>query len=185
VSQHYRDLSRLRAVEMAQAQRITKCLFLAAELSEFEPEHQTHGSLAHLQDQLLLDLELGVAISLPDVPDATLLDGACRELRKAKLSLALVGFQGSNSHVLELRPHAPDYLVLSSKMLEGVTARDQALRRLELVLATCQELGIKPVLPPCECERTMGRCQELGYQFAMRTIIPGEAHRPKAAALAC
>jgi pSer/pThr/pTyr-binding forkhead associated (FHA) protein len=183
VCQHYRTLSRLRAVEMAQ--RMAKCIFLPTELSEFEPQHQSCGGLAHVQDRLPLDVELGVAISLPDVPDATLLGGACRELRKAKLSLALVGFQGSNSHVLELGPHAPDYLVLSGKMLEGVTARDQALRRLELVLATCHDLGIKPVLPPCGCERTLARCQELGYQLGMRTISPGENHRPKAAALAC
>jgi pSer/pThr/pTyr-binding forkhead associated (FHA) protein len=182
---HYRTLSRLRAIELAQAQSTAKCIFLAAELSEFEHPHQFDRGFAHLQDQLPLDLELGVAISLPDVPDATLLEGACRELRKAKLSLALVGFQGSNSHVLELGPHAPDYLVLSGKMLEGVTARDQALHRLELVLATCQELGIKSVLPPCGCERTNARCQELGYQLGMRTISAGEARRPKAAALAC
>jgi len=185
VCQHYRALSRLRAIEMAQAQTRAKCIYLAAELSEFEPQHQSHGGLADLQDRLPLDLEFGVAISLPGVPDATLLEGACRELRKAKLSLALVGFQGSNSHVLELGPHAPDYLVLSGKMLEGVTARDQALRRLELVLAACQDLGIKPVLPPCGCEKTTARCQELGYHLGMRTIVPGEARQPKAAALAC
>jgi pSer/pThr/pTyr-binding forkhead associated (FHA) protein len=185
VCQYYRDLSRLRAVEMAQAQSSAKSIFLAADLSEFEPQFQCHGGLEYLQDQLPLDLELGLAISLPDVPDATLLGGACRELRKAKLSLALVGFQGSNSHVLELGPHAPDYLVLSGKMLEGVTARDQALRRLELVLATCQELGIKPVLPACGCEKTKARCQELGYQLGLNTIMPGESHRPRAAALAC
>lgn len=185
VCQRHRDLSRLRAVETAQAQSISKRIFLAADLSEFEPQHQSHCGLEQLQDQFPLDLELGVAISLSGVPDAASLGGAARDLRKAKLSFALVGFQGSNAHVLELRPHAPDYLVLSSKMLEGVTARDQALRRLELVLSTCQELSIKVVLPACECERTKARCQELGYQLEMKTIMPGEAHRPKAAALAC
>jgi hypothetical protein len=100
--------------------------------------------------------------------------------------LGLVDFLGSNSHVLELASHAPDYLLLSDKMLEGMTLRDQPQRRLESVLAACQQLGIKAVLPSCVCQTTRARCEELGYQFEIKGALQDQKlRRPKEAALAC
>ena len=183
---HHRELSRLRAVEMAQAQGAATRVFLAADRSELESPQQLLSSYEHLQDQLLLDGTLGVAVSLANVLDSGLLDNVHRELRQTGFLLGLVDFQGSNSHVLELASHAPDYLLLSDKMLEGITLRDQPQRRLESVLSACQQLGIKAVLPSCVCQTTRARCEELGYQFEMKGAPQDQKlRRPKEAALAC
>jgi len=183
---YYREISRLRAVEMARANGTATRILLAADRSELESPQQLVFSFESLQDQLLLDGTLGVAVSVSNVLDSALLDGVHRELRQANLLLGVIDFQGSNSHVLELAANPPDYLLLSEKMLEGITVRDQPLRRLELVLAACQQLGIKAVLPLCGCPTTRARCEELGYQFEIKGAPPEKnLRRPKEAALAC
>ncbi len=55
-------------------------------------------------------------------------------------------------------------------MLRGIAPASQPLRRLELVLATCQQLGIKAVVPSSKCERTMAICQQIGYELALQEI---------------
>jgi pSer/pThr/pTyr-binding forkhead associated (FHA) protein len=174
VGRHYRALSRRLAIEMAQAQSTQNRIFLAADVAEFEFPQRLFSDLEQQRDLIPLDCELGVAISLPRVHDATVLDDICREVRKAELLLGLVGFQGSSGQVLELSSSAPDYLVLSDTMLKGVTASSQPLRRLELVLTSCQQLGITAILPHCSCQKTVAQCQQLGYEFAIHTMTPNE-----------
>jgi hypothetical protein len=174
VGRHYRELARRRAIELAQAQSTTNRIFLAADVAEFESPQRLFSDLEQLRDLIPLDCELGVAISLPKVLDPTALDDICREVRKAELLLGLVGFQGSSGQVLELTSSTPDYLVLSDTMLKGVTASSQPLRRLELVLTTCQQLGITAILPHCTCQKTVAQCQQLGYEFAIQTMTPNE-----------
>jgi pSer/pThr/pTyr-binding forkhead associated (FHA) protein len=175
VSKRYRELSRRRAIEMAEAQITANRIFLTADLADFESPQQLFSDLEQLRDRVPLDSELGVTISLPRTLDPTALDDVCREVRKAELLLEFVNFQGSSGQVLELESRAPDYLVLSDTMMKGVTASSQPLRRLELVLTTCQQLGIKAVLPECGCQRTIAQCRQLGYEFAVQTLTPGEA----------
>lgn len=170
----YLQLARRRAIELAQADAAASRIFLAADIAEFDAPRQLFGELDQLRDLLPLETELGVAISLPKIFDPSELDNACREVRNAELLLGLVNFQGSNSQVLELSANAPDYLVLSDKMLAGVAANSQPLRRLELVLTSCRQLGIKAVLPPCPCQKTIAQCRQLGYEFAMPSGTPLE-----------
>jgi pSer/pThr/pTyr-binding forkhead associated (FHA) protein len=166
---HYRALARRLAVEKVESQIAVNRFLLTADVADFDSPEQLCGEFEQLRDQLPLDSELGVTISLRRILDLATLDDACREVRNAELLLALVGFQGSSGQVAELESHAPDYLVLSDSMLKGVTAGGQPLRRLELVLTTCQQLGIKAVLPECSCQRTMAQCRQLGYEFAIQT----------------
>ena len=105
-------------------------------------------------------------------------------MRDFGLLLAFVEFQGSSGQVSDLAPHAPDYLMLSDTMLKSVTASSQPLRRLEQVLATCRQLGIKAVLPPCDCQRTIGSLPDLGYEYAVQTTPNETADRRNAVAIA-
>lgn len=170
---HYRALARRLAVEMADSPIAANRLLLTADVADFQSPEPLRGELAQFRDALPADTELGVTISLRRILDLAPLDAACRQIRDAELLLALVGFQGSSGQVAELESHAPDYLVLSDSMLKGVTASGQPLRRLELVLTTCQQLGIKAVLPECGCQRTTAQCRQLGYEF---TIGAPQAH---------
>ena len=43
----------------------------------------------------------------------------------------------------------------------------QPLRRLESLLAACEELAIKPVLPCNESEHTVALCQEIGFDLVL------------------
>jgi hypothetical protein len=173
-ARHFRELARLRAIEMAEAQPAASRIFVPADVADFESPEQLFSSLEQLRDRIPLDRELGVTISLPSILDPTALDNICREVRKAELLLGYVNFQGSSGHVLELESCAPDYLILSDAMLKGVTANSQPLRRLEMVLQACQQLCIKAVLPHCACQRTMAQCRQLGYEFAVQTMTPYE-----------
>jgi hypothetical protein len=97
----------------------------------------------------------------------------------------LVGFQGSSGQVSELESVAPDYLLLSDAMLKGVTAGSQPLRRLQQVLAACQQFGIAAVLPNFACQRTIGQCRQLGYELTIHGWTRREfADRPEMVALA-
>src|SRR6202030_1150131 len=106
--------------------------------------------------------------------DPTALDDGCGAVRKAELLLALVGFQGSSGQVSELASAAPDYLLLSDTMLKGVTAGSQPLRRLQQMLAACQQFGIAAVLPHFACQRTIAQCRQLGYELAIQLATPQE-----------
>ncbi len=185
VGRHYRQLSRRRAIEMAQAQPTANRILVNADVVEFESMDGLMSDLEQLRDRMALDWELGMTISLPRILDPTALDEVCREIRNAAHLLGFVGFQGSGGQVSELASCAPDYLVLSETMLTGVTASSQPVRRLELVLTTCRQLGIKVVLPACACQRTVAQCRQLGYEFAVQTMMPNErADRRHAVALA-
>lgn len=185
VGRHYRQLSRRRAIEMAQAQPTANRILVGADVVEFETVDELLADLEQLRDWMALDWELGVTISLPKILDPTALDAVCRKIRDAALLLGIVGFQGSSGQVSELASCAPDYLVLSETMLTGVAASSQPLRRLELVLTTCRQLGIKAVLPACGCQRTVAQCRQLGYEFAVQTMMLNErVDRRHAVALA-
>jgi EAL domain-containing protein (putative c-di-GMP-specific phosphodiesterase class I) len=169
VGRHYFELARRRAVELAQADGAAKRLFVTADIAEFQSAGTLLGNLEQLKDRVVPDCELGVTVTLPDHLDAIVLDDVSRAVRDAGLLLGVVSFQGSSGQVMELASRAPDYLLLSESMLKGVAPASQPLRRLESVLATCRQLGIKAVLPHCDCEKTMAHCRQLGYEFAVRT----------------
>lgn len=172
VGRHYRELARRRTVEIAQTEPAVNRIFVFADIAEFESREALFGGLEQLRELLPLDCELGVNFLLPSVLDFAAVSEVCSAVRKAGLLLGFIDFQGSSGQVLELESCAPDYLLLSDKMLTGVTAGSQPLRRLELVLNTCQQLCIKPVLPHCACHRTIELCRQLGYEFAVQFNVP-------------
>lgn len=171
VGRHYLELGRRRAVELAQAEALPKRLFVTADVAEFQSAEILLSNLEQLRDRVAPECELGVIVALPDHLDPIALDDVSRMVRDAGLLLGFVSFQGSSGQVMELASRAPDYLLLSESMLKGVAATSQPLRRLESVLATCRQLGIKAVLPHCDCENTMAQCRQLGYEFAVRTTM--------------
>ena len=73
-----------------------------------------------------------------------------------KLRVAFDEFQGNGAQVMHLKSLLPDYLVLAANMTNDLTSMRQPLRRLESLLAACEELAIKPVLP-AQRIRTYGR----------------------------
>jgi hypothetical protein len=184
VGRHYLELSRLRAIEMVQTQAAPNRLYLSAETGEFESSQPFFLQLEELQDRASIELEIGVSISLQQNVDHGALDHFCHEVRKAERSLAFVGYQGSGNQVSEIAAHSPEYLVLSDAMLKGVAPGSQPLRRLEQVLATCDQRGVKPVLPHSACQKTIAQCRQLGYQLAIQTTNHDEnASRQNLAAL--
>ncbi|HEY2881046.1 MAG TPA: FHA domain-containing protein, partial [Pirellulales bacterium] len=152
VSKRYCELARLRAVEMAQAQTTASRVFVTVEFAEFEAPEQLFSNLEQLRDGLAVDCELGVAITFPKILDPSALYDISREVRKAELLLGITNFQGSIAQIVDLALCAPDYLVLSDAMVQGLSTSSQPLHRLKLVFTTCHELGITPVLPHCTCQ---------------------------------
>lgn len=183
VERRYRELFRRRAIELAQ--HTVNRIFLSADVSEIESSPQWFAEIEQLRDTLPRDCELGIATTLPKIPDPAALETVCREVRNSKLSLALVGFQGSGAQVTELAACPPDYLLLSDGMLKGVLPSSQPLRRLEHVFAACQQLGVKAVLPTCSDPKTLAQCRQVGYEFILQFNAQVEsAVRCGAAALA-
>jgi hypothetical protein len=167
-SRRFREVTRKLAVELAQSKSSGNHVFVPADLADFESSKDFFVHLRELQDEIASDCELGISISLPEIEDTGALDAACHEVRNAKIMLGLINFQGSSSQVLELASCAPDYLVLCNKLLAGPVASTPAVRRLELVLTTCRQLGIKAVLPCSPEEAAIAQCRQLGYEFALR-----------------
>jgi len=168
-ARYYRELVRRLSLETTEAGTSTSPIFVPAEIADFESPENFLISLRELRDAAAPNRDVGISISLPEIEDTGALDQACREAHNAHIRLALINFQGSSSQVLELASCCPDYLVLCSKLLKGVGPTSPAMRRLELVLTTCQQLGIKAVLPHCEDENTIAECEKLGYEFGIQT----------------
>lgn len=166
---YYRELVRRLSLEMAEVGASASPLFVPAEIADFESPEGFLASLGELRDVAGPNCDVGISISLPEVEDTGALDHACREIHNANTKLALINFQGSSSQVLELASCCPNYLVLCGKLLKGLGPTSPAMRRLELVLTTCQQLGIKAVLPHCEDENIIAECEKLGYEFAIET----------------
>jgi hypothetical protein len=184
ISRHYRDLLRRRTVEMANTQPSANRVFVSADLTECESPDELFASLEQLKEMLPLDCELGVFVSVANIADFGAISKVCTKARNSEILLGYTDFQGSSAQVLELESFAPDYLLLSDKMLRGVTAESQPLRRLELALTTCQQLCIKPVLPQCACHRTIELCQQLGYECAVQLQAP-PLNAPRQRAAVC
>jgi hypothetical protein len=135
--------------------------------------------LEQLKETTPCDCEFGVLVSLSNIVDFGAVSNLCSQARNLEMLLGFGDFQGSSAQVLELESFAPDYLLLSEKMLNGVAAGSQPLRRLELALTSCQQLCINPVLPQCACHRTIELCRQLGYELAVQlsatpSIVAGQ-----------
>ncbi len=63
----------------------------------------------------------------------------------------------------------PDYIVLDPNMTKDLTATRQPLRRLESLLTACDDLDIKPVLPPNDSSHVVALCQEIGFDLVLQS----------------
>jgi pSer/pThr/pTyr-binding forkhead associated (FHA) protein/EAL domain-containing protein (putative c-di-GMP-specific phosphodiesterase class I) len=169
VGERYRELERLRALELATQRSDANRLFLAVAASEIESPHRLFSGLKQLLAHLPGGWELGITISLPTDVDILRITEAYREARDQGLLVAFDEFQGNGGQVMHLESLLPDYLVLASSMTKDLTSTRQPLRRLESLLAACEELQIKPVLPRGDSGHAINLCQEIGFDLVLQS----------------
>jgi hypothetical protein len=169
VGDRYRELERMRAIELATARTDASRLFLAVGAAETEIPHRLFSSLKQLQGHLPSSWELGITISLPTDVDILRITEAYREARDHGLLVAFDEFQGNGGQVMHLESLLPDYLVLAANMTKDLTSTRQPMRRLESLLAACQELVIKPVLPRNDSGHVVAMCQEIGFDLVLHS----------------
>ena len=125
------------------------CRRASAEFESPRPLVGRHRALARPAPAAIANWELPFRCRRFSTPRRSI--DIARELRKAELLLAVVGFQGSSSQVLELASQRADYLVLSDTMLKGLTAGASHCAVWSWCWPPARQLGIKAVLPPCAC----------------------------------
>ena len=174
-----RELSRLRAVEIALARGVAERLFVSIDGGEIEAHRRLFAELEQLHDLLSLDSELGITVPLRAILETAQAVEFHRAVRDCGALLAYDGFQGNAEQVMQLAAIVPDYLLLSEDMTKGLPDRRAPLHVLESVLADCDELGIKPVLPRCSCEHAIQQCREVGFDLAIEhSPTPRKPKRP-------
>jgi EAL domain-containing protein (putative c-di-GMP-specific phosphodiesterase class I) len=167
VGERYREIERMRAVELAAEWSDSSRLFFNVVADESISPHRLLSNLK-LQAVLPDGWELGVTLSLPTDVDILRISEIYREARSHSLSVAFDQFQGNGAQVMHLESFPPDYLVLAASMTKDLTATRQPMRRLESVLAACNELAIKPILPPQVGHEALSLCQEVGFDFVLQ-----------------
>ena len=177
VSERYRELARMRSLHLAIEHADASRLFLGVSAAEIESPHRLFSSIKQSQGLLPSDWELGITISLPTDIDIVRITEVYRAARDHALLVAFDEFQGNGSQVMHLESLLPDYLVLAASMTKDLTSTRQPLRRLESLLAACEELAIKPVLPHSDSGHAVALCQETGFDLVLqsatrRTALP-------------
>ncbi len=167
----------MRTVELTNDLGEVGRLFLAVSPAEIEAPHRPFASLKHLRSLLAGGWELGITISLPTDVDILRISDMYRNAQDHELLVAYDEFQGNGAQVMHLKAQQPDYLVLSHSMTKDLAANRQPMRRLESLLAACEELGIKPVLPPGEHPHNISLCQETGFDLALVPAIDAVTSR--------
>ena len=184
VGDRYRELERMRAIELAAERADANRLFLAVGATEIELPHRLFSNLNRLQGQLAAGWELGITISLPTDVDILRITEAYREAREHGLLVAFDEFQGNGGQVMHLESLLPDYLILAANMTKDLTSTRQPLRRLESLLAACEELAIKPVLPRGDSGHATALCQEIGFDLVLQSATRRAATPPPVPELA-
>lgn len=167
----YRELFRRRAVEAAKRYDAATRLFIAVDSAELESSHQLLTSLEAVLEQLPAGLELGLTVSAPAVLETARVGEFYQALRNQGLLIAYEEFQGNGGQVAQFDSCVPDYLLLSENMTKGLSSSGDArqpVRRLESVLAACEESAVSVVLPLGDCEQTLDACRQLGYDLVLR-----------------
>jgi EAL domain-containing protein (putative c-di-GMP-specific phosphodiesterase class I) len=167
IGERYRELERMRALELAIDQTETKRLFLAVEPADIEAPHQMFSHLRQLQGQLPSGWELGITISLSTDVDILRFTDVYHEAQEHDLRVAFDEFQGNGAQVVHLKSLLPDYLILGASMTKDLNIGRQPLRRLESLLEACNELAVKSVLPTGESGTALALCQEIGFDLVL------------------
>jgi EAL domain-containing protein (putative c-di-GMP-specific phosphodiesterase class I) len=171
----YRELVRMRALELAVERADTTRLLISVAATEIESPHRLFMTLKELQAQTPSAWELGIVISLPIDVDILRIGEIYREARDHRLLVAFDEFQGNGAQVMHLESLLPDYLVLAGSMTRDLASTRQPMRRLESLLSACNGLMIKPILPYNDSNQTVSLCQEMGFDLVLQ-----RAHRKTA-----
>jgi pSer/pThr/pTyr-binding forkhead associated (FHA) protein len=169
VGDRYRELERMRALELAVEQAGTTRLLIGVAGAEIESPHRLFTTLKELQAQAPGAWELGVVISLPIDVDILRIGEIYREARDHGMLVAFDEFQGNGAQVMHLESLLPDYLILDASMTKDLALTRQPMRRLESLLAACNGLMIKPILPHKESGQTVAVCQEMGFDLLLQS----------------
>jgi pSer/pThr/pTyr-binding forkhead associated (FHA) protein len=169
LGEHYLELARRRAVELAVKHSDVNRLYVAVGCAEIEAPHRLFSNLRQLKEQLPADWELGITISILAELDILRIADLISEAQDHDLRLSIDDFQGNGSQVTHFKALLPDYLILAASMTKDLTVSRQPLRRLESLLAVCNELAIKPVLPPMDCNHSLILCQDIGFELLMQS----------------
>jgi EAL domain-containing protein (putative c-di-GMP-specific phosphodiesterase class I) len=164
----YRELYRLRTVELAKERAIAERLFVAVDASELETHQHLLLELEHVRELLPAEWELGVTVPLTAILENSRAGEFYHAVRDRGLLVAYDEFQGSGGQVMQIDAHVPDYVLVSDTMTKGLLDTRQPMRRLESVFAACDELVIKPVLPRCSCPQTLALCRDAGYDLILQ-----------------
>jgi hypothetical protein len=170
VGERYRELERIRAVELAIKRTDARRLYLAVGTADVEAPHRLFSSLKQLQALLPAGWELGITISLPTDVNILRITEVYQDAQEHEVRVAFDEFQGNGAQVLHLKSLVPDYLLLAANMTNDLTSTRQPLRRLESLLAACEELAIKPVLPRNESDYTVALCRDIGYDLVLSSV---------------
>jgi EAL domain-containing protein (putative c-di-GMP-specific phosphodiesterase class I) len=100
-----------------------------------------------------------------------------REAKDHGLLVAFDEFQGNGGQVMHFESLPPDYLVLGPTMTKDLTSTRQPLRRLESLVAACEELDIKAVLPAIDSKHVVALCQEIGFDLVLQSARRAVAER--------
>jgi hypothetical protein len=119
---------------------------------------------------------LGITLSLPTDVDILRIGDVYRQAQEHELLVAFDEFQGNGGQVMHLRSLLPDYLVLASNMTKDLVSNRQPLRRLESLLTACEELAIKPVLPPGDPSHITAMCEKIGFDLVLTLPTHCTAH---------
>jgi hypothetical protein len=169
LADRYHGLERMRAMELASKRSEGSRLFLSIGPEEIESPHRLLSNIAQIQGSLPSHWELGITISLPVDVDILRITTAHREAKDQGLLVAFDEFQGNGGQVMHFESLPPDYLVLGPSMTKDLTATRQPLRRLESLVAACEELDIKAVLPPIDSGQVVALCQEIGFDLVLQS----------------
>lgn len=182
--QHFRNLFRIRAAELASTESEPIRLFVVIDPIEFPTPNAWDASLDRVFEMLPPNSEAGVNCALPSSFDLSHIALAYREFRSRRLLIAFDSFEGGGKQVLQLDKFVPEYLILAESMLKNLTTAPHAMRRLESVLAACEELAVRPVLPAELSDQTLALCRQLGYDLALHATSGYRKSLPELAQLA-
>jgi hypothetical protein len=169
VAERYRQIERLRVMELAIDRSEASRLFLGVGAAEIESPHRLFSSVKQIHSLLPHGWELGITISLPTDVDTLRITEIYRQAREEGLLVAYDEFQGNGGQVMHFESLVPDYLVLAANMIKDLQPTRQPIRRLESLITACDELLIKPVLPRTDCAQTLAQCRELGYDLVLQS----------------
>jgi len=175
--ERYRDLQRMIATKLALERSDASRLFLPIGAAEMESPHRFLSSVKQLAELLPGGWELGITISLPSDVGILRIGDVYHPARDLGLLVAFDEFQGNGGQVMHFQSMLPDYLLLARAMTKDLTSNRQPVRRLDSLLAACNELAIKPVLPYDDAGHMVPICREIGFDLMLQPAFGRGAGR--------